>query len=71
VFSYNLVFGNTVGVAINSGAADNVIGNRIFDTAGYGLSLSTSNANVSQNTIYSNALAFRSPAAPATCSPTI
>ena len=58
-FSYNLVFGNTGGVQINTAAS--VIGNRIFDTfgsatgsSGIGLILESSNITVGQNTIYSN-----------------
>ena len=57
-FSYNLVFGNTDGVQINSSVS--VIGNRIFDNfgngsgSGIGLILNSDNITVSQNTIYSN-----------------
>ncbi len=59
VFSYNLVFGNTYGVSINYGSGDSIVGNRIFDNANYGMVLNTTNATVSQNTLYSNAFGIQ------------
>ena len=63
-FSYNLVFGNTGGVEINT--TTSVIGNRIFDnvgtsgsSSGIGLIISAPNVNVSQNTIYSNGIGIQ------------
>ncbi|MCW2284563.1 parallel beta-helix repeat protein [Rhodoblastus acidophilus] len=54
-FADNLVYGNSRGVKIYGTQAAPVSGNRIFNNAGPGLSVSATGATVSGNTLYSNA----------------